>query len=369
MNWEPDRLDEGEQLVDGDPSGMLRAVADSAAQVRTSHRAALESGLSSLAEDGRPRAVVVAGGGGSGIAGDILNVVCGHGAPLPIVTVRSYRLPGWIGATDLVIAVSRSGGAEETLTVAAEAVRRGCRLLAVGTPDSPLHAIARQAGAPFVPVTDGGGRLRTGIWALSVPLIVAAAELGLITAGEEVFEGVARRLEDLAHRCRPTSESFINPGKSLAMEIAETVPMIWGSSPVAAVAAHQWARGLNVNGRYPAMWGELPEVGHNQVAALDGPLAHRDIFADESGRSLRLFVLRDVEEHPRVVRHREASVRLAEDRGVPVTQIVAEGEHPLERLAVLIALGDFASAYLALGYGIDPTVVSAITEVRARISQ
>ncbi|WP_433373559.1 SIS domain-containing protein [Streptosporangium sp. CA-115845] len=367
MNWEPDRLDDGKQPADGDPSGMLRAVADSAAQVRTSHRVAMESGLSALAEDGRPRAIVVAGVGGSGIAGDVLNVVCGHGAPLPIVTVRSYRLPGWIGATDLVIAVSSSGRAEETLTVAAEAVRRGCRLLAVGAPESPLHAVARQAGAPFVPVN--GGRPRASLWALSVPLVAAAARLGLVEAGEQVVEQVAKRLEDLAHRCRPTSESFINPGKSLAMELAETVPMIWGSSPVAAVAAHWWAYQLNMNGKYPAIWGELPEVDHNQVAAFDGPLAHRDIFADESGRSLRLFVLRDVEEQSRVVRHREASVRLAEDRGVPVTQIAAEGEHPLERLAALTALGDFASTYLALGYGIDPTTMSAITEVKARISQ
>lgn len=62
-------------------------------------------------------------------------------------------------------------------------------------------------------------------------------------------------------------------------------------------------------------------------------------------------------------------MRLAEDRGVPVTQITAEGTHPLERLATLIALGDFASTYLALGYGIDPATVSAITELRARVSQ
>ncbi|GAA4205917.1 SIS domain-containing protein [Streptosporangium oxazolinicum] len=368
MNWEPDRLDDQKQPAEGDPAGMLRAVAESAAQVRTSRRAALESGLSSLAGYGRPRAIVVAGMGGSGVAGDILNVVCGHGAPLPIVTVRSHRLPGWIGATDLVIAVSRSGGTEETLAVAAEAVRRGCRLLAVGGPDSPLHAIARQAGAPFVPVT-GGGQARDAVWALSVPLVVAAAELGLIEIGEGVFEEVAKRLEDLAHRCRPASESFINPGKTLAMELAETVPMIWGSSPLAAVAARRWAGRLNTGGRYPAMWGELPEAGYDQVATLDGPLAQRDIFADESGRSLRLFVLRDVEEHPRVTRQREVSVRLAEDRGVPVTQITAEGTHPLERLATLIALGDFASTYLALGYGIDPATGSAITELRARVSQ
>ncbi|MFC7644939.1 SIS domain-containing protein [Streptosporangium lutulentum] len=306
--------------------------------------------------------------GGSGIAGDILNVVCGPGAPLPIVTVRSHRLPGWVGVTDLVIAVSCSGRTEETLATATEAVRRGCRLLVLGAPDSPLQAIARQAGAPFVPVVCGS-QPRAAVWALTIPLIVAAAELGLLTAGEEVFESVAERLEDIAHRCRPVSESFINPGKSLAMEIAETVPMIWGSSPLAAVAAYRWSCQLNENGKYPALWGEIPEVNHNQMAVFDGPLATRDIFSDEGGRSIRLFVLRDVEEHPQVARRREISVRAAQDRDVPVTQILAEGTHPLERLATLIELGDYASTYLALGYGIDPTPVSAIRELKSRISQ
>ncbi|MDP9862771.1 MULTISPECIES: bifunctional phosphoglucose/phosphomannose isomerase [Streptosporangium] len=367
MNWEPDRLDDQTLLTEGDPSGMLRAVAASAAQVRTAHRTAREADLSPLRADGRPRSIVVAGMGGSGIAGDVLNAVCGHGAPLPIMTVRSYRLPGWVGATDLVIAVSCSGRTEETLAVAAEAVRRGCRLLVLGAPDSPLQAIARQAGAPFVPVSTGG-QPRAAVWALSIPLIVAAAELGLLQVDEEVFEGTAKRLEDIAHRCRPASESFINPGKTLAMELAETVPMIWGSSPLAAVAAYRWACQLNENGKYPAVWGEIPEVNHNQVVAFDGPLATRDIFADDGGRSLRLFVLRDVEEHPQVARRREVSVRMAEDRGVPVTQLAAEGLHPLERLAALIELGDYASTYLALGYGIDPTPVSAITELKARIS-
>nr|WP_260407747.1 bifunctional phosphoglucose/phosphomannose isomerase [Planomonospora venezuelensis] len=359
-------------LEDADSGGMLRAVASSAAQVRTSYRAAHEAGVPSLAADGRPRAIVVAGMGGSGIAGDVLEAVCGNGAPLPIVTVRSYRLPGWVGAADLVVAVSCSGTTEETLAVATEAVRRGCPLLAVGAAGSPLEDIARQAGARFVPAGTGG-QPRAGVWALSVPLIVAASALGLVRADEEVFEAAAGRLEEIAHRCRPASDTFINPGKSLAMELAGTVPMIWASSRIAGVAAYRWACQLNENAKYPAMWGELPEVSHNQVVVFDGPLAERDIFADPgdgaTGRSLRLFVLRDVDEHPQVARRREVSVRMAQDRGVPVTEVGAEGLHPLERLATLIGLGDYASTYLALGYGIDPTPVSAIGELKARISQ
>jgi glucose/mannose-6-phosphate isomerase len=366
--WDPDRLDDQEFLVRADPAGMLPAVASSAAQIRIAQRASAEARLAGLAADGRPRAVIVAGMGGSGIAGDILAAVCGAGAPIPILTVRSYRLPGWVGAADLVIAVSCSGKTGETLAMAAEAVRRGCRLLAVGMEDSPLHDIARQAGASFVAVR-AGGQPRAALWGLAVPLIIAAEAMQLVQVGEETFEAAAGRLEDIANRCRPSSESFINPGKTLAMELAETVPMIWGSSPLTAVVARRFAGQLHENAKYPAIWGEVPEVNHNQMVAFEGPVATRDIFADEAGRSLRLVMLRDTEEHPQVAKHREVSVRLAHDRGVPVTELLAEGAHPLERLAALIGLVDYGSVYLALGYGIDPSPVSVVTELKARITQ
>ncbi|MFI7643715.1 SIS domain-containing protein [Nonomuraea sp. NPDC049400] len=369
MTWEPERLDDQRHLSEADPGGMLPAVAASAAHVRTGYRTAVEAEVvARLTGHGRPRAIVVAGVGGSGIAGDILAAIAGNGAPLPIVSLRSYQLPGWVGATDLVIAVSGSGAAEETLSVATQAVRRGCTLLGVGAPGSPLEAIATQASAPYVPVPVTG-QSRANLWLLTAPLIVAAAGLRLVQADADVFEGVAKTLEDMAHRCRPSSESFINPGKSLAMDLAESVPMIWGSSALASVAAYRMACQLNTNAKYPAIYGELPEADHNQIVAFDGPLAERDIFADTSGRTLKLVLLRDAEEHPQVTRRREASVRLANDRDVPVTELAAEGVHPLERIATLIALGDYASTYLALGYAVDPTPVSAITELKARISQ
>ncbi|MGP3932232.1 SIS domain-containing protein [Nonomuraea sp. KM88] len=368
MTWEPGRLDDQGHLSDGDPGGMLPAVAAAAAHVRTGYRTAVESRVDRLAEMGRPRAIVVAGMGGSGIAGDIMAAAVGNGAPLPIITLRSYQLPGWVGATDLVIAVSGSGDTEETLAVATQAVRRGCTLLGVGAPGSPLEAIATQASALYVPVP-ASGQSRVNVWLLAVPLIVAAAALRLVPADADLFERVATALEEMAHRCRPASESFVNPGKSLALDLAESLPLIWGSSAAASVAAYRLACQLNTNAKYPAIFGELPEAGHGQIATFDGPMAERDIFADAPAHTLRLVVLRDVEEHPQLTRQREASLRLARERDVPVTEVAAEGVHPLERMASMILLGDYASTYLALGYAVDPSSVSAISELKARISQ
>jgi glucose/mannose-6-phosphate isomerase len=151
-----ERLDDLALLEKADPGGLLRQVASSAAQVRTSARVAAEADLGRVIDGGRPRAIVVTGMGGSGIAGDVLAAVCGQGCPSHVATVHDYQLPGWVGAADLVIAVSCSGATEETLSAAADAVRRGCPLVGVGGADSPLSALAEQASAPFVAVQSAG---------------------------------------------------------------------------------------------------------------------------------------------------------------------------------------------------------------------
>jgi len=139
-----DRLDMPDVIEAADPGDVLRQVASSAAQVRTALRSCLESDLSALTPDARPRAVVVAGVGASGLAGEILGAVTGLSSPVQIVISRAERLAGWVGAADAVIAVSPDGSTAETLALAAEAARRGCRLAAVGAKDSPLQHIAEQ---------------------------------------------------------------------------------------------------------------------------------------------------------------------------------------------------------------------------------
>lgn len=374
---EPDygRLDDPEALAEADPGEMLRHVASAAAQVRQAQLLATEAGIDRIAAGGRPRAVVVVGTGGSGMAGDVLAAVCGLGCPIPITTVRGYRLPGWVGAADLVIAVSRSGSTEETLGAAADAARRGCRLLCVGAGGSPLAELAVQSGALFVPVP-AAAQTRAALWGLTVPALLAAGTLGLANVPPAVLERTAGRLEEMSHLCRPASESFVNPGKQTAVELAGAVPMIWGTSPLTAVVARRFAAQLATNAKYPAIAGELPEANHDQMMAFDGVFAgtageedfFRDRVEDAETARLRLVVVRDAEEHPQVTRRREVSVELAGERGVPVTELIAQGEHPLERLAVLIAHADYASVYLALAIGTDPTPVPAIQELEVRIT-
>jgi glucose/mannose-6-phosphate isomerase len=292
-----------------------------------------------------------------------------------VTTVHDYRLPGWVGAADLVIAVSCSGATEETRAAAEEAVRRGCRLLAVGSKGSALAALAEQARAGFIGVQPSG-MPRSMLWGLSVPLIVAAARLGILDLPEQAYESAAVELERVAHLCRPDSEAFVNPAKSLALELSGTLPMIWGTSPLTGVAAARFACQLHENGKYPAIAGVLPEANHNQVVTFDGPFAagaqpvdvDRGSPAGAPPVALRLILLRDTQEHPQVARRREESARIAADRGIEVTELAVSGDLPLERFASLVQLIDYAAVYLAIANGVDPTPIAAIQELKARIA-
>ena len=373
-----ERLDTTALLAAADPADMLRQVASSAAQVRSAVRATQEADLVEITDADRPRAVVVTGMGGSGVAGDVLAAVCGPGCPAQVLPVHDYQLPAWVGATDLVIAVSCSGGTEETISAAAEAVRRGCRLIGVGGEGSPLAMITQQARAPFIGVASAG-MPRSTLWGLSMPLVVIAGRLGLLEAGADDYESAAAELERVSYLCRPDSESFVNPAKSLALELAGTLPMIWGSSPLAGVAAYRFSTQLSENAKYPAVVGTLPEANHNQVVTFDGPFAAGPggiggvLGLDQPGEDgpavpLRLVLLRDSREHPQVARRREESAQLAAERGIGVSELAAAAGGPLERLASLVQLIDYATVYLAIALGIDPGPIAAIQELKARIA-
>jgi hypothetical protein len=299
-----------------------------------------------------------------------------------VVGHRSAGIPGWVGAADAVIAVSASGRSPEAIAAAEAAGRRGARLVAIGPPNSELEALAERYRAPFVTVPRRAPA-RVSLWALTVPVLLAARAFGLLRIAEADFAETAVRLDADAERCRPDADSFVNPGKALALELANSLPIVWGSSPLATVAARRVGDMLSANARYPVVAGSLGEAGRGRVGLIDGVYgglaeSGHDIFADpdEGGEStrLRVLVLRDgglADEElqagePAAVEERRADavVELAARRGVRCTEIRAEGASPLERLASLISVPDFASVYLAMAHGLDPTAVPAVEEMK-----
>jgi D-arabinose 5-phosphate isomerase GutQ len=368
------RLDDPAILAGTDPAAMLRLTAGAGPQLREAVALTAEAGLHELAEEGRPRALVVAGVGTAARIGDVLAAVAGPRSPVPVMSHRSPGIPGWVGAADVVLAVSASGRSPEALAAAEAAMHRGARLVAIGPPDTELQSMAERARALFVPVPRRRPA-RINFWALTVPALLAARALGMAQVTETDFAETATRLDNDADRCRPTAELFVNEGKSLALELAGTIPVIWGTSGVATVAASRFADQLAANARYPAVAGNLIEAGRGRVGLLDGVFgrlatAQDDFFADrleaEVPTKLRLVLFRDDDESEVDAARADAVADLARERNVGVSILTAAGGSQLERLASLVAVPDFASVYLALLHGLDPIAVAAVSELKER---
>jgi glucose/mannose-6-phosphate isomerase len=359
-----------------DASNMLPAVASSGAQMREAVATINRDSLATVSKGDQPRNLVIAGLGGSGVGGQVLRAVLGHGTPVPILLEQSHSLPGWVGPMDVVVGVSCSGMTEETLSTTAEAGRRGARVITIGAGGSDLEKLSNSiSGAVHFAIDAKGRSPRASLWTHATPLLMVANALGIAHIDEKEFEIAADLMDELSVANGPSVPLGENYAKGLALSCAESLPMVWGTGMIGATAAARFMAQLAENSKIPAAHGELPEVGHNQIVTFDGVLAGaapaKDIFSDNEGvmdRRTHLYILRDTNEHPAVEKRIGIVSQIANDRNVPVTLIQATGNHPISRLASLIIPTDWASVYAGLALGIDPSQISTINQLKAGLA-
>ena len=322
-------------------------------QVADASRAA--RGLDGLPDKEAIEHVVVLGMGGSGIAGDVLQAAAGPFMSVPVVTVKSYELPAFVGDGSLVIAISFSGNTEETLEAATEAAMQGAKMVAV-TSGGDLADLANGWGAPVVPVPSNIPQPRAALGAMAIPPLVVLEEIGLFPGATQWIDLAVSQLQ--RRRDRLTRNG--NEAEQLARRIGRTIPLIHGGGAVGATAAQRWKTQVNENAKAPAFWAAQPELCHNEVCGWG---QHGDV----TRQTMTLISLRHDSEHPQVHRRFELVHEIVREVFARVEEVHAEGEGDLAQLLDLVLLGDFVSLYLAAQEGIDPGPVPVLVDIKNRL--
>jgi len=361
-------LDDLEVLRARDPRGLLAAVAGAGAQVRETARLTEEAGLERVTGGGRPRGIVIVARREGAVAGSALRALLGPSSPVTVDVVPGPDLPVWTGPSDIAVVATRTGAGRYAVTPAYEAARRGVSLLGIGADDAPLRAACSTARAPYVPLPSSRVR-HTTLWSLLTPMLRLVVELGLLPEGAADCEAIAAALDEVATECGPAQESFVNPAKTLALELLGALPVIAAEGPLAGAAATRIADQLATLAGLPVASFRLPDQRVALTAVLAGPLAPApgadDFFrdrAEDAGRRLRLLAIRDPEagghdgageREPRSAAQAMAEVlRAAATANIPVSGLAQHGEPErfprLPRLARQLAVADFSAVYLAL---------------------
>src|SRR3989442_12823309 len=130
-----DQLERERAVTLDDPAAIARGDAHRTREVLAAFPAQGRGAVGLGPEPGgpfvRPRAVIVAGMGGSAAGADLLAACAAERLDVPVLVHRGYGLPALVGQRDLVIVVSYSGDTAETLSAAEAALERRSSLVAV----------------------------------------------------------------------------------------------------------------------------------------------------------------------------------------------------------------------------------------------
>ncbi|MDV7223031.1 SIS domain-containing protein, partial [Streptomyces prunicolor] len=283
----------------------------------------------------------------------------------PAAGALRWELPGWAGSVDLLL-ITTPDGTEPGLSLLAEqAYRRGCTVVAVAPTRSPLTEAVDGAHGLFVPMATApyehdeplAASAPGVLWALLTPLLAILDRTGLLSAPPEALEKVADRLDQVAERCGPAVATYSNPAKTLAAELADSLPVIWTEGTSAGPAGRRFAAALAELAGRPALVSELPEALAEHNALLAGPLAasadpddfFRDRVAEAPALHARVVLLRDRPIGGLTAAPTARDLALSHD--TPISELEPEEGGELETLAELIAMTDFAAVYLALASG------------------
>jgi len=308
----------------------------------------------------KPSNVIIIGYGGSAISGDILRDWLSRRTTIQIEICRDLELPTYAGEGTLAICVSYSGETEESLKLLEAAIKAGCQV-AVATSGGIMSEICNKLNLPTVRVR-GGLPPRAAL-----PLILSALVLMLLTfdiVGDvrgEIVQAI-RELKAQVIKLGPSVSSVSNPSKKLALELIDSMPIIYSLERMSSVARRLKDQ-FNENSKVPAKFDLLPEACHNEIQGWSSTW-----LSSHRGDRFPVILIRDSKETSDETSRLELlkeQVRLA---GIEsINEIKTEATTDLGRILLSINLGDFTSVYLALAKGLDPTPIPAIEQLKRNL--
>ncbi len=291
----------------------------------------------------RPDVIVIAGMGGSGLAGEVLKRVKKEiGLDMPVILWKDYGLPDvseFRMKRPLYIFASFSGNTEETLSGFKKVIGSKKNLVAAVTTGGELKKISERKNVPLVRFPAGSltPRQSVGIMFYGLTKILKAAGLNL-------------KAGNYSDKLKPNA--FRKEGKKLALFIKNRVISIYTDENRKHLG-YIWKVKLNETAKNPAFNNVLPEMNHNEIAGFEnGKFKTAAIFLGDAS-------------NPRTEKRFGITEQLLKKEGVKIFRIKLSGKTGLEKTWRALILADWTSYFLAKLNKFNPTKTKSIDKLKA----
>jgi len=362
-------LDDKESILALDPSCSFRDELEFGENLRKAVRNVkalklpdkVRIGNSIIDYSGTVSNIVIAGMGGSAIAGDLARDWLEAEVNVPIECVRAYHLPAYVDDETLVFLISYSGNTEETLSCMLDALGKGCIVVSISS-DGALTRVSNALKLPVIGLPKMAAA-RVSFPYLFAPIPHILAKMGLLS-----YEKVNEEVTDATSMVDKLMKEYAidvpferNLAKKAALQIFGTVPVIYSHRPYRSVGL-RFKTQVNENCKLPARCDFFPELNHNEIMGWEA-----------STRILKHYtsVLLRSQDEPEEVRTRIEALKESyfEKRAKSVLEIWAQGENLLTRMFHLLFTADMISLYLSVLHQRDPVVSETFRILKYQVTE
>ncbi|KPV64647.1 MAG: Bifunctional phosphoglucose/phosphomannose isomerase [Candidatus Bathyarchaeota archaeon BA2] len=309
-------------------------------------------------EEVKPKNIIIAGMGGSAIGGEILQDWLREEFPIPVEVCKDYVLPAYANEDTLFFVNSYSGNTEETLSAFVEAIRRKCMVIAI-TSGGHLLLFSKKLQVPHITIPSQLPS-RVAIPYLFFPLPALMERMGILSSREKDIEETIRVLKRVGEENSPEIPTEDNTAKKLALELVETIPVIYGFRQYQAIARRLKTQ-FNENSKVPSKHDVFPELNHNETVGWEA--------SEALTKNYSVILIRDPNESTEIRNRIEATKSLALHKAKKVMEIHASGKGKLAKMFSVLRIGDFISVYLAILQNVDPTPVKIIDKIKMEMKK
>lgn len=298
--------------------------------------------------------IMISGMGGSALPGNLFRMYLNDlfkterptDQPVAIYQNRSYSLPPESFHACLNFICSYSGNTEETIASFEEALASHLPCI-VFSSGGKLEAMAKEHGVPYVklPLPSKDFQPRVGTGYFFGAMFQVLINQGMVPDTKATIVSEAQVFSE-------NMETLEEQGKALAKKLVGKTPVIYTTAKYKSVAM-VWKIKMNENAKTPAFWNFFPELNHNEMVGWTLPQG-----------TFVVIMLRDTETHPKIFKRFEITAGLLQEQGVEVEIIDMPGKSVFSKMFMSIILSDFASYYLALEYGQNPTPVEMVEKLK-----
>lgn len=304
--------------------------------------------------------VIVAGMGGSAIAGNLVSDLAGPSSSMPIRIVRDFRIPGILTGNkpgQLIVVCSFSGETEETLAMFDQARSAGVAMAAI-TGGGTLARRAAEAGIPMMTV-DAPGEPRSAVGYNLMLLASLLDRIGVLSVSDKDVDEAIVSAESMASQVGIEVPTEDNEAKLLAIDLVGRLVLVYGGGVLSGMAL-RWKSQINENGKSWAFAELLPELFHNSVESFpSGP---------EIRQRTTALLLKPHQTTPELGRRYEVLSETLYSAGIDNGMFIGPPGGPLAQSLSMIVLGDYLSYYLGLLNGINPSETPIIDISKERLS-